>query len=242
MTNAASCAAWRTCAAGTFIWSEGRATSDRVCTPCWDGYYSSSPNQADAWASVPPRGPSSCAGHQYVADLAATRGPRAPTARAVASAVARCAAGWDNDGSPRSNWCAPETTCGTGRYVVSEGTTTADRTCAACASGTFSAVANTASCTEWSTCAAGSYVSTAGTERGDRVCTPCAASGYTSGPNQAACVAKTICVAGQYVASEGGTADCVAAAWRAGPSSSGGTRCVHVAWRRSGRWQQILAP
>ena len=70
--------------------------------------------------------------------------------------TAPCGSGtWDNDGNPATA-CVPWTDCLAGQYVVSDGTATTDRTCAACGSGTFSTTINAASCTPDSPCADGS--------------------------------------------------------------------------------------
>src|SRR5689334_3838405 len=64
------------------------------------------------------------------------------------------------EGSWSNNGCVAWSTCAPGTYVKSAPSATADRTCTACASGTFSTTANGSSCTPWTTCAPGSHVST----------------------------------------------------------------------------------
>lgn len=84
------------------------------------------------------------------------------------------------------------------------GSTTADRTCAACADGTYSASNNAPSCSNWSNCSAGSYVSTAPSASNNRLCTTCSG-GFSTTMNASMCTPWTTCNAGQRVLAAGGT-------------------------------------
>ena len=99
-----------------------------------------------------------------------------------------CAAGtWDPDGNPFTP-CVTKTTCVLGSHVSSEGTTTSDRTCAACTSGTFSNANNVPSCASWTSCHAGTYVSNTPSATVDRICVACPSGKYSSGNNQSQCL------------------------------------------------------
>ena len=108
-----------------------------------------------------------------------------------------CADGtWDHDENPATA-CVAWSTCVPGTYVTGAPSATADRTCAGCASASFSATNNATICKAWSACTPGSYVSTPGTTIADCQCTDCAAGTYSSSPNQATCVPLGACAAGK---------------------------------------------
>ncbi|WP_169927706.1 hypothetical protein [Labilithrix luteola] len=66
-----------------------------------------------------------------------------------------CAIGtWDHDSSAATA-CVAWTDCPPGLAVVTDGTKTDDRMCAACANGTFTSADNTATCATWTDCAPG---------------------------------------------------------------------------------------
>lgn len=91
---------------------------------------------------------------------------------------------------------APFTDCDAGSFVSAAGTAIADRACAPCASGAFSAATNATGCTPWTDCDAGSYVSVAATATADRACAVCADGFYSSLPNSAVCAAVGTCAPG----------------------------------------------
>jgi alpha-tubulin suppressor-like RCC1 family protein len=86
-----------------------------------------------------------------------------------------------------------------------EGTTTADRTCGTCVSGTYTSSPNQSSCTTQPQCSAGTYVTSAGSTSSPRVCTTCASGSYSTTTNASECTAYTTCPAGQYVSQAGTT-------------------------------------
>src|SRR5690606_38143810 len=118
--------------------------------------------------------------------------------------------------------CSPLTECAQGSYQVREPSSTVDRGCMPCASGTFSTMINAESCTPWNACAqvqyqsapgpalvdrqckqltdcvAGERVTTPATSTSDRVCAACT-SGYTDTLNATACQVWTNCPDGDYV-------------------------------------------
>ena len=72
-------------------------------------------------------------------------------------------------------------------------------TCAGCASGTYTMVANSNVCAPFSTCAAGQFVMTDGTSTSDRVCMECPASQFSTSNNAAACQAWSVCPTGTFI-------------------------------------------
>jgi hypothetical protein len=73
---------------------------------------------------------------------------------------------FDDDGEEVTP-CKAWSECSPGQYVSEAGTATTDRTCDACESGTFSALANSTNCAVWTEC---TVEVTAGTATSDRVC------------------------------------------------------------------------
>jgi hypothetical protein len=83
-----------------------------------------------------------------------------------------CADGtWDDDADPATA-CVARVSCRAGEYVAEEGGPSADRTCAACAPGTFSTQTNASRCAAWSTCASGLQQGSLGSSTADRTCIP----------------------------------------------------------------------
>ncbi len=92
--------------------------------------------------------------------------------------------------------------------MTAGGSATADRTCAACASGTFSTASNALACTAWSDCIAGTYVSTPGSAVANQQCTTCASGQFSTTTNAASCTAWTTCPPGTFESAPGtATAD-----------------------------------
>lgn len=135
-----------------------------------------------------------------------------------------CAVGsWDAD-SDVGTACVAWTACGAGERITADGTATSDRTCAACAAGTFSTTPNTAACADWSDCAGGQYVTTAGAANANRVCAVCPVGEYSIVTNATSCTAWPTCTDGtdaedlgsvppSDVAVDAGTQLCPIARW-----------------------------
>src|SRR5690606_20640447 len=85
--------------------------------------------------------------------------------------------------------------CEAGQYIVEASTATAEATCAACPSGTFSE-ADSTECQAWTVCEAGNHVSGKPSESEDRACTKCEEGTQTTGDNQSTCLAADACQAG----------------------------------------------
>jgi hypothetical protein len=101
---------------------------------------------------------------------------------------------WDHDGNAGTQ-CVAWTLCRPGTYVVSAGSATADVVCAPCASGTFSAVADSPECAPWSNCPAGTFVGSLPTSGSDRVCLECTSGSFSDTENSNTCEMATECPA-----------------------------------------------
>ncbi len=119
----------------------------------------------------------------------------------IGSNTCACSPGYTGNGTSRS----PYSIYPIGTYVSTDANETTDRTCTACAEGTYSATQNAASCSTWSHCNAGDYVSTSGTTASDRSCSPCAEGSYSSTLNAGSCSAWSTCTQGTFVTAPGTT-------------------------------------
>ncbi len=204
--NAATCEAWTTCEAGTFVARAGSASRDRSCVSCAGGTDTFGPNRSTCVpeGSCLPGTVQTAARSGDVPPVCETcaAGQHCPGGERAAVACGNGDGSWDHDADPASA-CAERTTCVGGSYVVIEGDATTDRSCAPCASGTYSAGRNEAMCTEWSTCSAGEYVVSAPSATADRACAACPSGTYTSGPNQSACVEAEACPPGTFESAPG---------------------------------------
>jgi hypothetical protein len=171
--NSAQCEGWTDCPVGDFVKTTGTTGSDQVCEVCAPGEYSDAPNSG----RCVPYGACAAGSKQTIPGQAGPCTPCAPgeyCAGADALPVVCSNGTWDHDASPASP-CAEWTACGPGMSVGTTGTSTINRVCAECPSGTFSATPNATSCTPWSNCEAGTFVSSTGGPAADRTCTACAA-------------------------------------------------------------------
>src|SRR5690606_37512262 len=130
----------------------------------------------DQTAAGTPTSPPVCAACEVGTYCAGAATPRQACAGAT----------WDHD-SNSGTACTPATDRPPGQAVAADGSATTDRTCAACASGSFSTTDNATSCTPWTDCAPGSYVRAAGTAAADRQCTDCPAGQTSTTTNATAC-------------------------------------------------------
>jgi len=187
--NAESCTTWTTCKPGSYVATPGSTTTDQVCAPCAEGTYSSSNNQA----KCVPLGECPAGSVQKT-----TGGSTSPPVCAACDAGNHCAGGkataqvcasgtWDHDMNPATA-CVAWTACLAGQAHSEEGSATTNRTCTACAVGSFSTTTNAASCTPMTNCAPGSFVSTAGTPVADRQCSSCPAGQASTTTNATTCI------------------------------------------------------
>jgi hypothetical protein len=238
--NAASCAAWTAC-------EPGSAVSDRSCAACDPGTYSTAPNQALCLsqndcpagtlevAAASERDPAQCEACETGTFCAGGKALKVP-----------CPSGtWDNDGTSATA-CTPQTTCAGGQRVLTDGTSTTDRTCVPCAAGIYCA-GNTApevacAASEWdhdgnsatpcvakTTCAAGEYVTSSGSATTNRICVPCGSGAFTAITNASICSGWSTCAAGSFVSTAGTASSdrqCTACGAGTFTSSANHTSCV----------------
>lgn len=228
------------CPPGTWVTQQPTGTTNRECTPCPAGSFSSSLNAPSclAWNDCP----------------AGQRVATAPSDVADRGCAA-CEAGTYSTVA-NSTGCAPVGTCAPGSSPAAPPTMTSPLQCAACAVGTYCAGGMTAAvpcasgewdhdanpasvCVPWTPCSPGSAVSMPGTATTDLVCLPCAVGTYCAGQlnpatpcasgtwdhdaNPAtACAAWTGCAVGSAVSTPGtATADAVCSACAAGNYCAG---------------------
>ena len=190
--NANSCTPWTTCEDGETETQSPSATQDRVCTPCATGKWDHDKNSSTA-----------CVAHSTCGANASPSG-----GTAIADVTCTCESGYydaDGDNADSSSLCTAITTCGAGEYVVTDATSTTNRICGDCPSGTYNSnTLNADSCTPWTTCPAGQYETVTPSATQDRVCENCAAESWDDdGNSSTACVAHSTC--GDNGVASGGT-------------------------------------
>lgn len=121
--------------------------------------------------------------HDAAAPVDATQPPPPPSA---------CPNGTWGDGAT----CTPWTICGLGSYQAAAPSSTADRRCAGCPTGSFSVENNSAECIPWRTCQPGTFVANQGSATSNRVCSDCAAGSFSTESNQSSCLPSDACRAG----------------------------------------------
>ncbi|MEI7891509.1 MAG: fibrinogen-like YCDxxxxGGGW domain-containing protein [Myxococcales bacterium] len=201
------------CAPGTEDADRNPAT---VCTSCKAGEYCAGGNAA---AMACPAGTQDDDGNPATACNPCAAGQYCAGGSAAATT---CTTGtWDHDGNAATP-CVAWSNCDAGSYVSSSGSSTANRSCAVCASGTFSQVTNAPSCTAWTACVAGEFVAIAGSGTEDQTCGGCATGTFSTGTNSASCAAWAVCSVGTYVTISGTpSTDRACAPCAAGTYSSG---------------------
>ena len=102
--------------------------------------------------------------------------------------------------------CGNITNCDPGWGTLSRPTSTSDRTCARCPSGSFSTQDDPNVCRPWQICTAGQYVSRAASVTADRECNLCSTGGaeaqWTAESNQLTCNPYTTCASDYFVFEE----------------------------------------
>lgn len=114
----------------------------------------------------------------------------------------QCSRGTFDDDADPTTGCTTWTSCAAGKYVKEAGSSTHDRTCAACPEGMFSDSTNATSCREWTLCEPGEFVTAVGTSKSDRHCGACASGMHSSVQNAAACHSWTVCPPGSRAINE----------------------------------------
>jgi hypothetical protein len=202
--NASACTPWTVCKPMFFVKAAGSASADQTCEACPSGTFSS----ADNSGSCAPQ--NTCAagtklvapGSGSMAGECGACGAGEYCAGGDAPAVACERGSWDHDQNPASP-CVAWSDCGAGQQVVSAGSATTNRTCRACAPGTFSAGSNAQSCSDWTTCGPGSRILAQGSVQTDRTCTECGNGSFSDSNNALSCSPWTVCGAGRYVTAQG---------------------------------------
>jgi hypothetical protein len=196
--GAAECSKWRTCVSGEFVAEAGDAAHDRSCEPCPKGESSEGNNAASCSL------PGECAvGSQHNEDGACEACPAGSYCAGGEALAEECAAAtWDDDGDAATA-CAMMRDCLAGTRIDSPGSSLEDRSCEACASGSFSSEANLGVCTPWKTCEAPAQLqSEVPSAESDRQCDACAEFTATAEDNATECIALAFQMADDQVAIE----------------------------------------
>jgi hypothetical protein len=225
--NAASCTVWSDCAPGTSVTITPSATVDRGCAACAGGTFADQANQSmclpqgtcAAGTEQTAAGTSSmspvCAACPHGTYCAGTNTPQEPCDTSS----------WDDDDSA-STACVARTDCGAGQYVTGTGSATTDRTCSACATGSYSSGINAGTCAAWTTCQPGEHIGTPGTAIADALCLGCASGRFSATTDASTCELWADCPAGKYVTNTPSTtvdrtcADCGAGTYTAQANQS----------------------
>lgn len=213
---ASVCVPWTQCAPGFAATTLGTTTTDLVCTACVKGTYCPGqmtppiPCGFGTWDHDADT-TTVCASWTPCALGSAVTTPGTAIADTVCSVCAAgnycaggldpavaCASGtWDSDASATTA-CVAWADCAAGSSITTPGTTTTNRVCGPCATGSFSTMTNAPSCTTYTACTAGQYVSTAGTSTTDQSCSPCNTGFFTATQNQTSCAPWTTCTTDTY--------------------------------------------
>ena len=261
---ASACVPRDTCSPGSYVTDAGSTTTRRTCATCTAGTYSDSTNSPSCTpcasgtynevagstqclpyspcsAGFSPSQPGTATSNQVCASCSAGTYCAGDTAGAVSCTGDT----WDNDLNP-STACATKTDCAAGQYVTSDGSSTSDRSCATCTSGSFSDASNSSSCATWSECSAGTYVSNTPSASADRVCGDCASGTYSTTANAGSCTQWTPCDAGSAGSGGSTTSDQSCSACSAGQYCAGGTSpaedCGNGTWDDDSNPSTACAP
>lgn len=266
------CTPLTVCAAGTFVSGKPSATTDRVCSACAAGTFSSQLD-ADActtWSlcsgaeveSVPPSATSD--------RVCSTCGSGMYSSGGTCHALTTCTAQqYESQAATATSdrQCTAISNCAAGSSQTAAPTATSNRQCAPCGANTFSTQTNATSCTTWTTCtgsqyqttapsatadracaslttcSAGQYIKTAATGTSDRVCSACASGTFSTAANSSACSNFTQCNAGTYLSASGSaTQDQTCKACASGTFSTTTNAASCKAWKTCGAGQGETVP
>ena len=194
VANSETCQAHTVCDATHYESASPSTTTDRVCslqTTCDATHYESAPpsTTTDRVCSLL----TTCVAGEYIstADTATTDRACSPCVdgfstvanSATCEAYTTCNATQYESASPSTTTdrvCSLPTTCVAGTYISTAHTATTDQVCSPCVDGTFTAVANSATCEAHSStsCAEGEY-EVLGSTTADAGCSPCLLTGLT---------------------------------------------------------------
>lgn len=215
-----ACQPLTVCGAGEYQKTAPTPDSDRVCSPCASGKFSSSVNaeSCTSW-SVCKTGETESVAPSATSDrVCSTCGTGKYSANGQCQSLTVCTA-QQYESTPATatsdRKCSAVTSCQPGSAQTAAPTTASDRQCAACASGSFSTQVNALACKAWTPCTASQNQTMAGTATSDIVCVdkpvcstapdrtcttqcPCASSeGVCTASNQ--CASGSSCVAGSGI-------------------------------------------
>ena len=191
-----TCDTWKTCAAGSYISTNGTHKIDRECSPCGVGTYSSSSNVYQC---------TDCAEGTYQNVTGQTscvedgkcglgKGMKTTATDGSDTVCENCVAGTtfsNTDSSTEPCQSVTVASCGAGKRFVAPNAT-ADGQCVECTTGTYISASNhqQTSCTTHATCVAGEFIFFPASSTADKDCRPCAKGSYSTGTDVGAC---TIC-------------------------------------------------
>lgn len=201
---ATTCVAWTQCVAGQAVAVAGNASTDRTCTGCASGTFSTENNAVScaAW--------SSCAAGTYVSTPGTTKANRQCKA---------CATGTYSAAANQTT-CLAQGACAAGSEQTTPATSTSPPVCADCNAGTYCAggaapkqpcadgtwdhdTNPATACAAWTGCEPGQSVATEGDATTNRTCASCASAHFSTTANAASCVAWADCQPGSYVTANG---------------------------------------
>ncbi len=201
-----ACAEHTQCLPGGYIEELGDAVTDRLCTECPDGQFSTDTNvlTCQRWQQ--------CSPGTYVE----TEGSSTSDVTCVG-----CPSG-SFSSEPNATECAPRTNCQPGEFVRDPGSAESDRVCEECPEGQYSSSINASACLEADACPPGTVTTTPATESAPAECEDCSPGAHCAGGSApevscggddwdddsdpaTPCVEKTACVPGQRIEDAGGS-------------------------------------
>jgi hypothetical protein len=181
------CVPWSTCEAGSFAAGAGSAVTDRTCTTCADGSFSTQNNVATCtnWMECEPGERVSKVGN-----------------KTTDQTCAACANG-SFSSTKNAEMCKTWTNCEAGTFVSVKPTVTNDRTCTKCPDGQVSTGQNAPSCSAVNVCAPGTQQMVAGDKSSP--CVECIKGTYCAGGDGR----QVTCASGSYDADMDSATQCV---------------------------------
>lgn len=232
LSPATPCVAKTSCLPGSFVGSDGSATSDRACAACGSGSFSAATNAAVCalW--------STCLAGTFVGNTPSSTVDRVCT---------QCHDGQYSSGSNQSQ-CLDQGSCAAGSVQTAPGTSTSAAVCQVCAAGQYCAGGTSRAtvcgdgtwdndgnpatvCATVSVCSPGTRVLAEATATTDRTCQARETGTFSSSANAALCAAWATCDVGTYVSNAPSpTADRVCSGCETGRYSSSQNALACADW------------